>query len=318
VHSGGEASKGLNLAACGRLPTISVVVAFRDSECCVLDCLDSILRMDYPHDHLEIIAVDDQSSDALAAEIHKSYPNVRLLRSKSPKGCNSAKRDGALASTGDIVACTDADCLVGESWGRTIAKNLTDGADAVTGPVRHPKTLLRELVGIADFPDYQDNRHRSANAYVGCNYAINRSLLHTFQFRDYEILFGGDRLDSWQLYSSGHKIAYDPDMVVQHYPQVDFANMLERRLRYGMKALEMRKIDPTLPGGRLIGLGYMAVPAYLAYKMIKDGLTVFGMLRQGHVHPAHIPLVLPMLFLFRLLDSVGIVSAQRGLRRKSR
>jgi glycosyltransferase involved in cell wall biosynthesis len=273
--------------------------------------------MDYPPDRLEVIAVDDHGSDSISSEISQRFPGVRLLQNNAPLGCNSAKRLGAANSRADIIAFTDADCTVSPNWASAVAEDINTGSDAVTGPVRHPRTLLRELVGIADFPDYQTDYSRNTDAYVGCNYAIRRELFRTLKFRECPIPVGGDRLESWLLHKAGRKIYYDPRMVVYHTPKVDAASILERRLRYGMKALMMRKIDPTLPGGRLIDLGLLAAPAYITYKFARDAGVLFSMSMHHHVNPWHAPFLLPLLLLFRLLDGAGLISSQyNNLRKK--
>ena len=292
------------------LPVISVVVAFTRSEGCIINCLESIFGTDYPRGRLEVIVIDDSHDDALAELVQKRFPLVRLLRPSAPLGCDGAKQAGIDAATGDIIALTDADCTVCRSWARVMAKELNSGADAVTGPVRHPKTFLRELIGISDFQDFQMDTYAWTNNFPGCNFGASRELFAETRFRwNDSIRTGSDRLVSWYLYSAGRRICYDPAMVVYHEPQVDVANLLERRMRYGRTALSIRKLDPTLPGGALAKFILLASPAYVCYKVAKDVRCLADMTRRRLVNPLHVPLLFPALVLFRIFDAIGIATS---------
>jgi cellulose synthase/poly-beta-1,6-N-acetylglucosamine synthase-like glycosyltransferase len=107
---------------------ITVIIPARNEEENIAACLDSIYNQSYPKDLFEVLVVDDHSTDNTAA-IVKLYQskNARLISLKDfiPAGeINSYKKKAieiAIAqSTGELIVCTDADCLVTESWLQTI------------------------------------------------------------------------------------------------------------------------------------------------------------------------------------------------------
>ena len=53
------------------IPFISVVVAARDEEKNISDCIQSLLKQDYPVDKFEILIVEDFSTDTTAELIKK-------------------------------------------------------------------------------------------------------------------------------------------------------------------------------------------------------------------------------------------------------
>ncbi len=294
------------------LPLVSIVVAFKESESCVLDCIRSILDMDYPPDRLEVIAVDDSHDDNIARAVSQQFPEVKLIRNVAPLGCDGSKQFGMDAAAGDIIATTDADCTVDRRWAKIMAKNLTNGADVVTGPVRHPKTFIRELIGIADFQDFQGDTHRHTSAFPGCNVAARKTVLREAGYRSTGALrFGSDRLTSWQMHMRGYRIAYDPGMVVYHSPSVNLSSLMERRLRYGRKALLLRRLDSTLPGSIISRLGLLSALAYICYKSPKDAYHLICMAAHRIVNPWHVPLLLLPLIAFRIVDALGMLQAQR-------
>ncbi len=62
------------------LPLVTAIIPAKDEEATIADCLRSVLAQDYPH--LEILVVDDRSTDrtgAIVADITRTDPRVRLL-----------------------------------------------------------------------------------------------------------------------------------------------------------------------------------------------------------------------------------------------
>ena len=98
----------------GRWPTVSVVVAARDEGAAVEGAMRSLLELDYPA--LELIAIDDRSSDATgeildrlaAGDARLKVLHVRELPA-GWLGKNHALFLGARQATGDLFLFTDAD-----------------------------------------------------------------------------------------------------------------------------------------------------------------------------------------------------------------
>jgi hypothetical protein len=91
-------------------PLVTVVMTAFDSERFVGAALDSALGQDYPADRLEVVVVDDGSSDATAAvaEAYVAGGRVRLVRQANSG--NVAATNAALPYVrGDVVALLDSD-----------------------------------------------------------------------------------------------------------------------------------------------------------------------------------------------------------------
>ena len=107
---------------------ITIIIPARNEEENIGACLDSVCNQLYPKDLFEVLVVDDHSTDNTAAII-KSYAaqNVKFISLKDfvQDELNSYKKKAieiAIAqSTGELIVCTDADCLVNETWLQTIA-----------------------------------------------------------------------------------------------------------------------------------------------------------------------------------------------------
>ena len=126
-------------------PRVSVVTAARNEEHNIGACIESLTRLDYPKDKLEIIIVDDNSTDATANIIRgfaKNHSNIKALNGSQTvgnlRGKANAIAQGIDVSSGEIILMTDADCVVPPSWVQTIVQHYTDDIGVVAG-----LTLLR-------------------------------------------------------------------------------------------------------------------------------------------------------------------------------
>ena len=107
---------------------ISVIIPARNEEENIAACLDSVCDQTYPSALFEVLVVDDHSTDNTAA-IVQSYENKNVelisLRDFVQDELNSYKKKAievAIAqSTGELIVCTDADCIVSQNWLQTIA-----------------------------------------------------------------------------------------------------------------------------------------------------------------------------------------------------
>jgi hypothetical protein len=95
----------------GSSPQVSVVIAARNEELDLPATLDSLLAQDYPN--LEVIVVEDSSTDRTGAVIDARSPRVRRVNPPPlPDGWvgkNWACWNGAQAATGDWILFEDAD-----------------------------------------------------------------------------------------------------------------------------------------------------------------------------------------------------------------
>lgn len=101
-----------------------------NSEATIELCVKKLLALDYPSEYLEIIIVDNQSTDN-SCEIAKAYP-VTVVES-SGSTIAAVRNDGARYAKGDIFGFVDSDCLVHKAWIKNALVHLNDPVIAATG-----------------------------------------------------------------------------------------------------------------------------------------------------------------------------------------
>jgi glycosyltransferase involved in cell wall biosynthesis len=90
------------------LPLVSVVIPSYNSAATLPATLDSVLAQTYPN--LEIIVVDDGSTDATGEVLARYAPRVRAIR-QANGGLACARNAGCTAAAGRFIALLDADDL---------------------------------------------------------------------------------------------------------------------------------------------------------------------------------------------------------------
>jgi cellulose synthase/poly-beta-1,6-N-acetylglucosamine synthase-like glycosyltransferase len=114
-------------------PFVSVIVAARNEEHNIGRCLESMTRLTWPRELLEVIIVNDRSDDdtpAIVRDYASRFPFITLLHATPGTGHLAGKTNavtqGIDASRGSILMMTDADCGVPAGWIEETVKYYTD------------------------------------------------------------------------------------------------------------------------------------------------------------------------------------------------
>ncbi len=95
-------------------PVVSIVIPAYNEENNILETINSVLKINYPRDKLEVIVVNDGSTDSTRAKVEafiKKSKRVILINQKN-QGKAAALNKGLKMARGDFFVCLDADSVV--------------------------------------------------------------------------------------------------------------------------------------------------------------------------------------------------------------
>jgi glycosyltransferase involved in cell wall biosynthesis len=209
-------------------------------------CLDSIRRMEPPGCPVEIIVVDNGSTDRSREQL-AAIEGIILLDEKR-RGSYSARNRGAEAAAGAILAFTDSDCEVEPGWGRAAVRALAQSsADAVQGHTmglagrsvwsqycgrQYAETICR--MAEADNLDRADTR----------NFAVRAKTFRRLGGFRTEWLHAADWEFGARLHHQGCRTVSTPAMRVRHHDPENLDEILGTR---GRQAASMASMCDTIP-----------------------------------------------------------------------
>lgn len=146
-----------------KMKKISVLIPMHNEELVLNNVLDSLLECDYDRDLLEIIPIDDNSSDRteeLLDEYHRKYEFIRPIHRRCPdRGKPAGLNDAMKIATGEIIIVFDADYRPAKNMLKELAIAFEDPeVGAVMGrviPYNTNKNMLTRLINIERSGGYQ-------------------------------------------------------------------------------------------------------------------------------------------------------------------
>lgn len=241
--------------------SVTILVPARNEENNIAACLDSLIIQDYPGDKIEIIVIDDNSSDntgKIVQTYRDRHPFVHLiLLGNCPPGISPKKRAlevGVKSATGEIIFTTDADCIASPNWIKGMMRHYEHDVGMVTGLVaflpQSENTLFQkiqslEFIGLvtAGIGSIGINDPIIAN---GANLSFRKSAFdevhgyrgnaHIFSGDDDLLLQKIDQATHWRITA-----ATSQDTIVHTKPVSDVNSFLNQRIRWASKSFVYKK-----------------------------------------------------------------------------
>tara|TARA_B100000959_G_scaffold286506_1_gene365473 strand:- start:2937 stop:5672 length:2736 start_codon:yes stop_codon:yes gene_type:complete len=116
-------------------PNVSIITVNYNGKKFLADLLKSLTALNYPAEKIELIVVDNGSSDHSSNFLKKKYPRVKLIQNKKNEGFAKPNNDGAKSATGEYVAFLNNDMRVDKEWLNQLLTPLQNNSDNNTGCV---------------------------------------------------------------------------------------------------------------------------------------------------------------------------------------
>lgn len=220
---------------------IAVVVPTLNRREKLKNCLESLLKQDYPRYLYEIIVVDDGSSDGTAEMIKEllvSRHNIRYLYQPN-KGPAAARNLGIRQSRADIVAFTDNDCVLSSSWIRDmlVAHKAYPEAAAIGGITKVNAANIKSAVSqfLSDGAIETDIfGTKEVIFFPTCNVSFKRRYISDEAFNELFPYPAGEDLEFfWRIFKKGRRFIYKRDIEVFHNCHPDLSSFLRQAYLYG-------------------------------------------------------------------------------------
>ena len=229
---------------------LTVIIPARNEEKNIGILLQALKQQSYPASLIEIIVIDDHSTDRTAT-IVQSFPGVKLIRLQE-EGINSYKKKaiekGIAAATGELIVTTDADCIPGKDWLKMIAAFKEEKqAVFIAAPVvfSHDRSVVQVFQSL-DFMILQGITAASVNSGAlsmcnGANMAYTKNAFTAVNgFTGIDQLASGDDMLLMHKISRrfpGHtQFLFAKEAIMTTAPMQSWKAFFNQRIRWASKA----------------------------------------------------------------------------------
>jgi GT2 family glycosyltransferase len=215
-------------------PSVSVAVLAYNRREALATTLETVLgRLDAPEGGLEVIVVDNASTDGTAGMVRERFPEVRLIETPANEGIAGWNRAFA-AARGDWVLVLDDDCwLAGDGLVRALAAARRHDADLVSFHVASSE----------DERGFTDAYPTGLLTFWGCAALVRRQVLEELGGFDGRLFIWAHELEfTMRLLDRGYRHLHAPDITAVHMkglPQVTPANHRRNLRNWGYIAAKL-------------------------------------------------------------------------------
>lgn len=260
-------------------PTVSVVVINYDGLDYLERCLGSLRALEYPSDKVEIVFIDNASTDGSVAWVREHHPEARIISNDHNTGFSPAVNQAAEAATGEYLALLNNDGVADPRWIIEAVQvlEIEDRVGCVASKILRDDKATVDYAGgqmafyghgfakgNAEQDDPSDVTNRPTLFASGGAMVVRTELfLEVGGFDASYFAFFEDVDFGWRLWVLGHEVLYVPRSVIYHrhhgtierfgYPRERY--LLERNaLATIFKNFGDDMLARTLPGTLVLAL----------------------------------------------------------------
>jgi glycosyltransferase involved in cell wall biosynthesis len=235
-------------------PKVTVVVPVRNAELTIGLCLQAICKQLWEGNELEVIVVDNGSTDRTLQKIADEFPSVRLLQESKP-GVSHARNLAIQEARGDWIAFTDADCVPTPTWIQALVRRAAESQEAsfVGGSIR--ALLPTTSIGLFSenlFDQGHSIERENPPSFISANLFVRKADLVRVGMFNPKYPRGQDTELAWRShFQFGARFAYAKDAVVEHANVSTWIGLIRKAWQHGSGASRLideyqreLKVDP--------------------------------------------------------------------------
>ncbi|HKA31747.1 MAG TPA: glycosyltransferase family 2 protein [Candidatus Binatia bacterium] len=275
------------------------------------DCIEALARQD-AEEPVEFILVDNTELPAeIAARLKRILPSLRLVTAPASSAAE-LKNTGVRASSAELVAFIDADCVADSGWLKQFLTDMREHPEVavVTGRTHYGAAGFLNRVMALLSRSYLDQGRAGYTRHV----AINNAAFRRAVFLSHPCATEGAHMSLLQaeaLFRAGHRVLFDPRLSVRHdYYGWSSEREIRRSLGYGV--IMSRLIDGRLRHAWIARLGYASIPLFAALRALHG---CWNCLRRRHAYGVawyELPAAFMLAAITAIMEVPGMLRAVRG------
>jgi mycofactocin system glycosyltransferase len=239
-------------------PHVSIVIPTYNRAKELERCLYSLFALDYPSHCLEIIVVDDASTDETAGMLQRKVQvaethdlEMRVVRHAKRQGVGIGRNSGVETAKYDLIANIDSDCVASPAWLKELVPTFQNMRIVAVGGMIQAydrNTLLGRYEDVCSSM-YMGGRPQQLSlkgslTYVpAANLVIRRTIWQ--QLGGFAPMSQGEDVDFCRrLLKSGASMNYIPQGVVYHDYRTTWGSFLRIRAAYASAEASLLKRHP--------------------------------------------------------------------------
>ena len=232
-------------------PTVAIVVPVYNEGAHILKTADSFQALDYPRDKLQVVFIDDRSTDDTYQHLQtiaQTYPWMKVIQNAKNVGKRIGIKNAVQVTHTDLIMSVDSDVIVDASALRILVQHMfTSGCDAAGGCVyvsNADENWLTRMQAVKYWIGYQflknvENAFSHIMCLSGCLTLYKRAALLAVDqdverrtFLGDDVKYGEDRFLTRKLVERGYKTRLCFQARCFTKAPSTFANYLSQQLRW--------------------------------------------------------------------------------------
>jgi hypothetical protein len=275
------------------MPFVTIVIINWNGKDHVLDCLDSVSRLNYPKERYRVLIIDNCSTDNSQELIKEAFPDYQMMINPKNYGCAEAENQGlrfSMEKGDDFIWLLNNDVILEkDALIHLIEMAMTDNNIAALGPAIYSfdRPDIEDNIGYSiDFwtgrftnlaktygtDEKQKVRILDVDSVQGCSILIRVSVLHKvgIYFAGYEAYFEESEFNV-RAKKMGFRVVTVRDAIIWHKKSASYNQVMLRRAYLLLRNLVIFEWRNAPRIKLIVFLPYFLI-VHLPYFFIRGGL----------------------------------------------
>ena len=239
--------------------TVSILIPFKNEEQNLRSLLNDLVNQNYPKEKLELIFIDDKSTDKgkkIIKEFEEKHQHITYI-SSTENGKKNALKIGTQKATSEIIIHTDADVILNRNWVNSIVNSFNDekillsfGSVIFEYNSFFEKLQSLELISLSGIAA-SSGIIKHPILISGANLAYRKNLKQTFVDSINNIASGDDMFFLEKVkneYPNSIKYIKDTNNIVRTKAEKSIRSFIHQRIRWAGKTKKIKDVEVILSG----------------------------------------------------------------------